>query len=209
MLKFNTEAALPGDIVQVRSDHFYGRGIRAVLGSYTNHTAMLVKATEETIQFLEKLGLLKPGHGIKPGDWVVGEAISPKSTFTSLADYEEKMNIRLDTEGWMIVRVLRFPDLPMNEREQVAEYYADQKMGLKYPVGVLRLWMYRFLNSIPYTVKGDWCTRIVWDAYCTLDRRIWVPPTGKRKKNPTPRTIENRLVAGVIKDVTDEVIIDV
>jgi len=207
MMKFDTSKILPGDILQVRSDHFFGKGIRVVLGSFFNHTAMFVRPTDLHINRLEAAGVLPEGHGVIAGQWCIGEAISPKSTLTTLEDYYAKMNIPLDQDGWCIVGVWRFPNLSATARVRVERYFLDNKLGLKYPIGVFRLWMMRFMNQVPYHIKGNWCSRIVWDAYKYLQDGIWIPMTGKRKRNPTPRTIENRMVAGVLKDVSKEVIV--
>ncbi len=186
---FNRDALLPGDIVQVRSDHFYGRQIRNVLGSYTNHTGMLVRT--------------------QSGIWMVAEAIWPRSCLTPIPEYEAAMSKPLDQPGYRIVRVMRFPHniVSHKDRKHAEDVMMANKLGLKYPIGVARLWVYRFFNNLPWTIRGDWCTRIVWDAWSAVDPSIWIPATGKLKRNPTPRTIENRLVAGVLRDVTNLAIV--
>jgi len=185
LVRFNTDAILPADIICRRSETgAYGPLIRSVLGSYTNHNAMLVK---------------------KHGQWKIGEAVAPRSKLTFLEDYEEEI-----AKGEAIVRILRIPEdrMTIQEREAVNDLFLDCCLGLKYPISVARLWVYRFVNRLPWKIHGDWCTRIVWEPCEQIAPGIFDrPPDGKKKKNPTPRTFENRLIAGVVKDVTDEVLV--
>ena len=60
--KFETSELLPGDLIQVRSMSLFGKGIRAVIGSYTNHTAMIV------------------WDGLT---FYIGEAVAPRSKLTT------------------------------------------------------------------------------------------------------------------------------
>ena len=188
MKKFSLSALQVGDIIQTRSFHVFGRGIRAVIGSYTNHTGMVVRKFDR---------------------FYVGEAVAPRSRLTPLDDYEKQIN-----SGETIVRVLRVKSATPEQRQAVSQYFIAQKIGLKYPLGVLRLWVMRFTNSLPWKVRGEWCTRIVWDSWHHVVPDVLMRPPdqdnpeGKRKKNPTPRTVENRLVAGVLVDVTDKCLID-
>lgn len=181
--KFDRTELLPGDIIQTRGFTFFNHGIRAILGSYTNHTAMIV---------------------LKGGSFYIGEAVTPCSRLTSLEEYEHFMD-----SGDQIVRVLRVKEASYEQRLSVANLFVETKLKLPYPLGVLRLWCMRFCNNLPWKVRGDWCTRIVWDAWHAVVPDVLMrppdkdSPKGKRKKNPTPRTVENRLMAGVLEDVTD------
>ena len=181
-MKFDLDKILPGDILCVRSTTSFGKLIRATLGCYTNHNGMFVK---------------------KNGVWMIGEAISPNSTLTDPRDYEW-----LATEGGFVLRVLRIPEskITMEEREAMAQYLVDHKLGIPYPLSVIRLWIFRIVNSLPWKIHGEWCTKIVWESCEAIAPGILDRPDGKRKLNPTPRTIENRLVAGVLEDVTRQVL---
>jgi hypothetical protein len=182
MKTFDTMRLRAGDVICRRSKSSFGRTIRAILGCYTNHNGLVVEGE------LHRLA--------------IGEAVQPVSRVTTLAKYERDIN-----EGRCLVRVLRF-DRARVDGEEAARYFVQHLLGKKYPVSVARLWVYRFVNNLPWKIKGPWCTNLVWDAWKAVVPNIWIPPTGKRKKNPTPRTIENRLIAGVLRDVTDEVLID-
>ncbi len=179
MKRFIPKKILPGDILAVRSLGTFGKTIRGVLGSYTNHNAMFVCGINQ---------------------WMIGEAIPPESTVSSLVEYEEMMQQGAECRVW------RVPDATMEERSVAADWFRENCIGHKYPLSVARLWVFRFVNSLPWKIEGEWCTRLVWDAWCHIDSNILNRPDGRQKKNPTPRTLENRLVAGVLVDVTDKVI---
>lgn len=180
MILFNTSALLPGDIAHVRSQTSYGKMIRMTLGSYGNHDGMFVQ---------------------KDGQWYVAEAVSPVSRLTTLSEYSKEIR------NGLIVRVYRFPGISLPDRSRVAQEFLDHHIGIPYPKSAVRLWIFRIVNSLPYKIEGQWCTRLVWESYQSIDQDIWVPPDGRRKKNPTPRTMENRLVAGVIRDVTEGIVL--
>jgi hypothetical protein len=177
-MKFDVTRIKPGDILAVRSPTSFGRMIRSVLASYSNHNGMFVR---------------------NDGGWYIGEAVAPRSKLTHLYEYEYKK----DTA----IRVLRVPDVSDIARQRVNQFFFDNCLGLKYPLSVVRLWVFRFVNSLPWKIEGEWCTRLVWDAWEDVEPGILNSPQGDRKKNPTPRTIEKRAFAGVLVDVTDEVVI--
>lgn len=185
-LKFKRNALLPADIMGSRSKHTYGKLIRAVLGSYTNHNGLFTP----------------PEFEEEDQDLCILEAIEPVSVLTPLDVYEELMN-----EEGTIVRVWRVFGLSDQERIDACRFALETMVGIKYPLSVLRLWIFRIVNSLPWKIHGQWCTRIPWDAVSHIDPNIFNRPDGKKKKNPTPRTFENRLVAGVIRDVSDQVIV--
>lgn len=178
--KFNTDRLLPGDILCLRSLTTYGKGIRAVLGSYTNHNGMFV---------------------MKDGQWYVGEAITPLSVLTPLPTYHDEL------AAGAVARVFRVPNVTPEEREAVGEHFLHNLIGIPYPTKQMwRLLAFRVVNNLPWTIRGEWCTRLVWEAWRCVDPNIFNRPDGKTKKNPTPRTMENRLVAGVVEDVTSSVL---
>lgn len=182
-MKFNYDNIQEGDILAVRSTTEFGKLIRATLCSYSNHTAIFLKEDDK---------------------WMIGEAVEPKSQLSNPRHYEELVS---KEECW--IRVLRVPKEKMNDnqRHAVCTYFKKNMLGLPYPLSVLRLWVFRFVNSLPWKIKGPWCTNIVWLSFEFIIRGILDTPQGKRKNNPTPRTIEKRAFAGVLEDVTNECVI--
>lgn len=161
----------------------FGILIRAVLGSFTNHNGLFVR---------------------KYGVWYVGEALPPHSKLTPLDDYEIHMD-----EG-TIVRVWRIPNATREQREKCEKYFLDNCLEIPYPLSVARLWVFRFVNSLPWKIEGQWCTRLPWDSWNSVDNSLLLrKPDGNDKLNPTPRTFENRLVQGSVEDVTDLVLVPV
>jgi len=178
-MKFISDRLKPGDWLAIRSETPFGIGIQVVLGSYTNHNAIIV-------WYL--------------GEWWVIEAIQPRSVMVRLTDYEAE----IERMG-LVVRVLRVPDQSDEVREAVGLYAVTHFVGVKYPLSTLRMVWYRFFNNLPFKIKGTWCTRIPWRSWCAVVYGVMDRPDGKVKKNETPRTVENRLVAGVLVDVTRRV----
>jgi len=137
----------------------------------------------------------------------IAEALSPVSKLTSLEDYLREMNREKDP---IQVRILRIPEdrVTMQEREAVNSVVMDCYLNIPYPKRKMwRLAVFRFVNSLPWEIEGVWCTKLSWEPWESivpgiLDR----PPDGAKKKNPTPRTFENRLIAGVLVDVTSTII---
>jgi hypothetical protein len=175
---FNTEALKPADILAGRAKNgTFPKGIRAILNSYTNHNGLFIPQNSS---------------------YVIGEAIWPKSTLTPLESYEAAID---SGEYW--VRVWRVMDLTDEQRETAAQYFRDNLLGLKYPISVGRLAWLRILNSMPFKIHSDrWCTALDARALQHAKPDCLDSPQGKRKKNWTPKTFENRLVAGVFEDVT-------
>jgi len=181
LLLFDRRALREGDILACRTTTGFGSKIRMILGSYTNHNGIFV---------------------MKDGKWYIAEAVKPKSILTPLSAYEKEI-----FDG-TVVRVWRTANQSVTdeERSAVAQYVLDHMLGLPYPINVWRLWIFRLVNSLPWKIEGQWCTRVVWEAWEKIVPGIFNRPDGKTKLNPTPRTFENRLVAGVVKDVTDVVL---
>ena len=106
-----------------------------------------------------------------------------------------------------VARVFRVPNVTREERAAVGEHFLNNLIGIPYPTKQMwRLLVFRIVNNLPWKIRGEWCTRLVWEAWRCVDPNIFNRPDGKAKKNPTPRTLENRLVAGVVEDVTAEVL---
>jgi len=184
MIKFNIQNLEPGLILAGRDVHgIYGKAIRATLGSYTNHDGLIV---------------------YYQGQWYVAEAVIPKSRLTPLAEYEQKMN-----EKGYICRVWRVKNATGSEREKAQAIFINELLGLKYAnYSIGKLAIFRLINNLPWrlSIKGVFCSELVWQAWTGAKHGILNRPDGKTKQNPTPRTLENRLVAGVLQDVTDSCI---
>jgi len=192
MKRFSIEALKEGDILcgrnMVSKD---GAMIRAILGSTTNHNALIVR------------------HNTK--GWGIGDMFPPKGVFMPFKHYEN-----LIADGKYMVRVLRIKDAHPGERHLMSHYWqlcVDKQPYSK--IGLYRLWVMRVVNSLPYHIKGTWCTRAVglvvskvFDDDRNIFRKLFVEGM-PIKKNETPRTVENRLVQGLLVDVTDEVLIEV
>jgi hypothetical protein len=178
MVWFDTSKLQPGDVLAVRNNSgWFAKGIRAVLGSYTNHNAMIVP------------------YG---STYRIAEAVQPKSTVTKLADYETAIEM-----GEYVVRVWRLRKMSEAKRAATAEYFVNNLLGIKYPLSVGRLWVMRFVNSLPWKIHHDnWCTALVVRALQAQDTNCLDRPDGKKKRNWTPRSLENRFVAGLFLDVT-------
>ena len=177
-MKIDTTKLKQGDIISVRNPtSHYGMLIRCILGSYTNHNGLIIKRYER---------------------WYIGEAVPPRSKLTTITEYEESK---------YIIRIWRVDGLTDQERDAINQYFLDNCIGVKYPISVYRLWIYRFVNNLPWTIEGEWCSALVRKAIEAIVPRILDNPQHKTKINFTPRTFENRLVAGVIRDITDEVCI--
>jgi hypothetical protein len=203
MFVFDVRSLMEGDVLGIRAYALFSKLIRAIIGSFTNHNAVIVRATQEALDFLKGEGLLAHNiDEIKAGDLCIAEAISPRSTLTSLRTYEDKMN---KLENPVQVRVWRVPIgvATQEERVAVSALIQAEYLGVKYPLSVGRLWVLRFVNSLPWKIHGEWCTILAWEPWERIVPGVNNRPTdGKAKKNPTPRTYENRLVAGVYVDIT-------
>jgi len=184
MIKFNRSNLLPGDILAVRSPSFYGKSIRGLLRSFTNHNAMI----------------LRDGGG-----WVIGEAITPYICLTPLEVYERAMN-EPELKKRTFVWVWRVPELTGEQRMSVNDYFLANKLGKPYPVwSVPRLWIYRFVNTLPWKIEGEWCSRVCRESIEYVKSKAFRNPTkriGYRKKNMTPGTFENLLIVGCLTDVS-------
>ena len=188
-MKFIIDNLEPGLILAGRNEHSrFGKGIRACLGSFTNHNGLFVKD--------EKVG------------WCVGEAIQPVSCLTPVASYQREC----DHHGYE-VRVWRVKAADDDSRAFAAYYFAHNLLGLRYADhSIAKLALFRIVNNIPWRlhIHGVWCTELVQMAWTEATKKAkdnpFLKPNGKMKKNPTPRTVENRLVAGVLEDVTDHVV---
>ena len=192
MKKFVTANLMNGDILCGRNEtSLEGPLIRAIVRSESNHNATFIK------------------HNTR--GWGIGDMFPPEATFVSLGKYERMM----EHEGYG-VRVLRIKDATPGERNLMGALWQLDLDGTPYNErSVKRLWIMRFIRSLPWKIQGKWCTRLYGD----LCREVFPPERNifrkihvegmPLKKNETPRTIENRLVQGLLIDVTDECIMEI
>jgi hypothetical protein len=192
MKRFDVTKLRDGDILCGRNlVSAEGKLIRATLGSTNNHNALIV-----TDQLTHRLG--------------VGDMTPPCSMFVPLSVYEAKV-----FNGEYRIQILRIKDATPTERRKMSLRWDRLVKGHAYSsYGVKRLWAFRFVNSLPWHIKGKWCTRVVgtvcaavFPARRNIFRKIFVAEM-PLKKNETPRTVENRLVQGLLVDVTDAVFVD-
>lgn len=180
-MKFDTSKLKPGDILAGRNEmSTYGKAIRATLGCWSNHNGIFIRD--------ENMG------------WCIGEAVKPCSRLSSLAEYEKLM-----TDEAYKVRVWRVRQAKHDSREFAAYYFRTHLLGMKYAnFTIARLGLFRLVNNIPWKlhIHGVWCTELVKMAWHQTTSEPFKRPDGSDKKNPTPRTTENRLVSGVLEDVT-------
>jgi len=170
-------------------DHFISKGIRSVLNSYTNHSAIIFK--------------------YNTNGYVIGDTNPPKSKIVSLESYEKLIN-----DGKIDVRVWKIPNITEFEKKRLGCIWQKDIDGKDYDeISVLKLCIMRIVNSLPFRIKGNWCTRsigvccqkVLQDQHNPF-RKPYTNPI-KLKFNETPRTLENRLVCGFLIDVTDKVIV--
>jgi len=189
-MKFIRKNFEPGLILAGRNELTdYAEAIRITLGCWSNHNA---------------LSIMDPTLG-----WCFGEATPPHSRLTTLEEYEELMN----KEGYK-VRLWKVKDVDDDSRAFASEYFRTHLLGVPYPRrhSMAKLAIFRFVNNLPWKLhmRGRFCTELVQEAWTQASKiKVNDPyrkPNGKMKKNPTPRTTENRLIAGVLVDVTDRMI---
>lgn len=178
----------PGAILHVRSSTRYGKLIRRVLGSWGNHDAMNV------LDYTDRV--------------VIGESIHPVSKHTDYSVYEMRMNV-----GAIDVKVLLPHDYDRHTGMWAASYWNREIKNSPYDwLGPILIGFYSLSVLVRLLWKKDihvghewanWCTEGLHESY------FYGPPGGKnywRKKNPTPRTTENRLEDGIFVDVTADAI---
>jgi len=168
-----------------------GEVIRKTVGSQSNHNATVVMHSE---------------HGLG-----IGDMNPPCGEWVPFSHYERIMN-----EDGYEVRILRIKDATTTERHDMSLAWESNIEGVPYSNnGVKRLWVYKFVTALRYTIKGMWCTRangIVCRAVFPEGRNYFrkIREEGMPlKKNETPRTVENRLVQGLLEDITDRCIMDI
>jgi len=177
----NQDALLPGDIVHSYSPGFSGRLIRRVIGSRGSHDAIVCQIGDRL---------------------VIGESLFSGGALTSIETYEEHM-----LEGRRFVSVLRIPNTTKKDRLAASNWFRGHAAGMPYDY-----WAYPRL--LAKAVFGDWIPSQAgkeWAWYCTEScRAAWAIPGMSanfdvwHKNNPTPRTTEKRLEAGMLIDVSEQ-----
>lgn len=159
--------------------------IRGMLNSTTNHTAIIIK------------------HNIR--GFGIGDMTPPKASFKTLEEYENLMNI--EHYG---LRIWRIRDATDEERMDLSIQWQLHVCGMDYTEQVYAvLWLMRLVNDFPFNVRGQWCTRAVGTCFKHVfpnHRNPFRKPNGSLKKNETPKTPENRVIQGILEDVTLRVI---
>jgi hypothetical protein len=176
---FNKEAMREGLILHCRDPKgFFGRAIRFVLKSWGNHDAMICRFA---------------------GQLWIGHTAPPKSHLEPLAYYEDLMN---DRKNPYQVRVYEVVGATPEIEGKASEWWLRHVNGKPYDkLGVAELIMLAIVNRLPWNVgieRKFYCTEGVGEAYERAGKDFIGP-----KDNPTPRTIENRLAAGLLRDVTE------
>ena len=186
-IEWNVGALRAGAIVNVRGISRRGRMIRTALGgSWSNHDALLIPYR---------------------GRWWIGDAEPPAARLTPIEEYaaawERGLRFRIlwpegatEEQGhaaadWWIANV----------RNAVYDYW-----GAAAGLNTVRIALKALtvLTGIPWPEQWHWawyCTESVagaWQHGAGLD--LW------RKRNPTPRTTEKRLAAGILRDITAEAV---
>jgi hypothetical protein len=191
MKRFIVSALKEGDVLAGRNlVSVEGEGIRIILGSTTNHNALIIR------------------HNTR--GWGVGDMFPPCGVFMPLSHYED-----LVESGDYEIFVFRIKDATASEREAMSRWWQREIDGQPYSkFSMYRLWVKFFKKNLPWTIKGTWCTRSVGIVCAKVFSQARNPFRKKYvkgmplKKNETPRTIENRVIQGMLKDVTDQVFHD-
>jgi len=188
MKRFQIDRLKESDIIAGRNlVSEQGKLIRDIIGSDTNHNALVINHRH---------------HGLG-----IGDMFPPCGVFVPFSHYEN-----LVEGGKYDLRVFRVIDATNGERCRISyewQILAEDQPYSEY--ALYRLWVFRIVNSLPYHIHGRWCTRIIGDIFKVvfppqrnIFRKIYEPGM-PLKKNETPRTVEKRLVQGLLEDVTEEV----
>lgn len=190
---FNTSAILPGDGIHVLSLRSkFADKQRALTGSVGSHDTCVINSA-----------------------WLGESTMKPPfAHLTALADYEAKAD-----RGEILISVLRIPDLTLPERWEISNQWCCVVRGTFYDfAGIAKLGIKlgvrdwtpedsRFHKRALGWEFANWCTE-GW-AKAIREAGKYFPNVAARdpfadKKNPTPRTVENRVRDGRLVDVSGE-----
>ena len=148
MIYFDTRFLKIGDILHVRTNTLFGKAIRACLGSFGNHDALIVSDGKDDWSVVEAV----PGEGVK---------------ITSLVEYEMKML----TEKAK-VSVYRVPNATDEQRVRVRSWaLAHFDAGYGYDWKAIFGILFRTNKS-----GSEWkwyCTELVRDAWQAGGVDVW------------------------------------
>ena len=191
---FNRCALREGDGIHILSLHSkFAEKQRALTGSAGSHDTCVI----DRARYLGE-STMKP----------------PRAHLTRLADYEAKAE-----RGEILISVLRIPDLTGEERGYIANMWMAKVKGTLYDfVGIAKLGIKlgvrdwtpedsRFQKRALGWEFANWCTE-GW-AKAIREAGKYFPNVAARdpfadKKNPTPRTVENRVRDRRLVDVSGE-----
>ena len=181
--------------------------VRTGVHSFTNHNAMVVKATQSALDYMKDIG--QPTEGIEVGDFCIAEAKPPFSTLSSIASYEAIMN-----DGVYLVRFYRIKTLKKEQSALTAAYFVRYLLGLPYPrkckMILLAMPIYNAIIdriNIAPSIRLTWCSQLVKEAFTSQDANCLDGVKGYKKSLFTPKTFENRIMFGIFEDVTDSILI--
>jgi len=186
-IEWNIGRLRAGAIVNVRGTALRSKLIRAALAnSWSNHDALLI------------------AHG---GKWWIGDAEPPRARLTPLEAYST------DWAKGLRFRVLWPEGATEADGQAAADWWLQHVLGKPYDLAGMfgTLATVRLLAKVVTAKTGiPWPEQWHWAWYCTesvvgawssgAGRDVWQNP------HPTPRTTENRLASGALRDITAEAI---
>lgn len=191
MIWFDSSKLRPGLIFHGRGQTMYAKAIREVLGRglppgqecWGNHDGIFV-------------------HDPIARTIAVAECVPMKAKITPLAKHEHKINA-----GEYDVRVYEVVGASRSDEIAASVWFKSNVVGTWYDFwGIACLgWQYALGKVGRRRVGwewGNWCTEGVAKAYreaTALDP--W------KKANPTPYTTEKRVQQGVLRDITEDVLV--
>ena len=194
---FDTSEILPGDGVHVYSiGSKFADKQRELTGSVGSHDTCVVNTA-----------------------WLGESTMKPPfAHLTALADYEAKAD-----RGEILISVLRIPHLTFSERLAISDAWCDYVKGTFYDfLGIAKLGIKLGLRKWTPEDSRFYKRALGWEFanWCTEGWAKAIREAGKRhaniaardpfadKKNPTPRTVENRVRDGRLYDVSGTALTD-
>jgi|GEM_PF-3362840 len=170
-----------GMITQTHKDALMCRGIEYVLGSTRCHNGIVTN---------------------RKGYWYIIDPVPPRVQLRPLAYWDEMIY-----EGYSIDFL--WPSWATPEQGRAAAAFMDvNAVGTDYPeLTAARLIILKFWQSFPWRIRSghqyrDWCSLWVRDAWATAAHLDWsTKPDGREKLNPTPKTVQNRIIEGRLRVV--------
>lgn len=185
MKEINGSLLVPGLVFHTRSKGFLCRNIRRVLSfrgpaCWGCHDGMVVRDPVT-------------------GELGIGESVTPRARITPLREYNREIR-----EGTTEVKVLRVSIANYAQQELAAVTWVRDINNTIYDFGAFPLLLLKSIfGDISNIVAGwewaNWCTEGIAYSYMRVGCYAW------SKRNPTPKTTENRMREGVMVDITDSV----